>query len=101
MTSHLVPLLTYPNSYNNILKKHRIELEKIGDYIKTKNMRVDMHPDQYLVLNSTNPSIIESTISSLDYYDDLMNAMNLKIEERTPSMNRFEEELISQKTVVR
>lgn len=31
----------------------------------------------------------------------IMNAMNLKIEERTPSMNRFEEELISQKTVVR
>lgn len=31
----------------------------------------------------------------------IMNAMNLKIEERTPSMEAFEEELTSQKTVVK
>ena len=31
----------------------------------------------------------------------IMNAMNLKIEERTPSMESFEEELTSQKTVVK
>lgn len=31
----------------------------------------------------------------------IMNGMNLKIEERTPSMDRFEEELLSQTTVTR
>lgn len=78
MTSHLVPLLTYPGSYDNILKKHKDKLEKIVDYIKNKNMRVDMHPDQFLVLNSNNPEVVESTIRSLNYYNDLMNIMNLK-----------------------
>ena len=31
----------------------------------------------------------------------IMNALNLKVEERTPSMEKFEEELLSQKEVVR
>lgn len=101
MTSHLVPLLTYPNSYDNILKKHKKQLEEIGAYIKEKNMRVDMHPDQYLVLNSSNPNVVESTILALNYYDDLMNKIGLKTniilhigsgqEGKTKAMKRFEE----------
>lgn len=101
MTSHLVPLLTYPDSYDNILKKHEIKLKEIGLYIKNKNMRVDIHPDQYLVLNSMNSSIVDSTISSLNYYDDLMNMMKLKTniilhigsgqEGKVKAMKRFEE----------
>jgi len=100
MTSHLVPLLTYPNSYDNILKKHKKELEFIGNYINKNKMRVDMHPDQFLVLNSSNQSVVESTISSLNYYNDLMNNMKLNTniilhigsgqEGKTKSMKRFE-----------
>ena len=78
MTSHLVPLLTYPASYHNIIKKHKKELENIGNYIHKKQMRVDMHPDQYLVLNSNNPKIVDTAISSLTYYTELMNTMKLQ-----------------------
>jgi len=101
MTSHLVPLLTYPNSYNNILRKHKDKLDKIGKFIKDNNMRVDMHPDQYLVLNSINPNVVESTILSLNYYDSLMDFLNLNTNiilhigsgqnGKTNSMKRFEE----------
>lgn len=101
MTSHLVPLLTYPNSYNNILKKYKSKLEEIGEFIKKNNMRVDMHPDQYLVLNSINPSVVESTILSLEYYDSLMKLLDLKTniilhigssqEGKVKAMKRFEE----------
>lgn len=100
MTSHLVPLLTYPDSYNNILNKHKEKLKSIGDYIKKQNMRVDMHPDQYLVLNSINPSIVDSTIMSLNYYNELMNYLRLKTniilhigsgqDGKRKSMQRFE-----------
>lgn len=101
MTSHLVPLLTYPKSYNNILIKHKEKLNEIGNYIKNKNMRVDMHPDQFLVLNSINPSVVESTILSLEYYDSLMRFLNLNTniilhigssqEGKNKAMKRFEE----------
>ena len=101
MTSHLVPLLTYPNSYDNILKKHKAKLEEIGDFIEENNMRVDMHPDQYLVLNSMNSSVVESTILSLKYYDFLMKSLNLNTniilhigssqEGKNKAMKRFED----------
>jgi len=107
MTSHLVPLLTYPNSYNNILKKHKKELEFIGNYINDNKMRVDMHPDQYLVLNSINPEVVENTLLSLNYYNDLMNIIGLKTniilhigsgqEGKTKAMRRFEENFYSLK----
>ena len=100
MTSHLVPLLTYPNSYHNILKKYKEQLESIGNYIRKKQMRVDMHPDQYLVLNSNNLKVVDATISSLTYYNELMNIMNLKTniilhigsgqEGKKQAMKRFE-----------
>ena len=99
MTSHLVPLLTYKDSYNNILIKHKEKLSIIGNYIKENNMRVDMHPDQFLVLNSINPNIVESTISSLNNYYELMQKLNLKTniilhigsgqEGKKNAMNRF------------
>lgn len=101
MTSHLVPLLTYPNSYDNILKKHKNKLEEIGKFIKENNMRVDMHPDQYLVLNSMNNNVVENTILSLNYYDSLMKLLDLKTniilhigssqEGKIKAMKRFEE----------
>ena len=77
MTSHLVPLLTYPDSYHNILIKHKEQLKSIGTYIQDKGMRVDMHPDQYLVLNSMDSNIVNNTIMSLCYYDELMNLLDL------------------------
>lgn len=101
MTSHLVPLLTYPDSYNNILKKNKNNLKEIGNFIKNNNMRVDMHPDQYLVLNSMNPKIVDSTISSLNYYHELMEIIGLDTniilhigsgqEGKRKAMKRFEE----------
>lgn len=77
MTSHLVPLLTYKDSYDNILEKHKDKLTKIGSFIKENNMRVDIHPDQFNVLNSINESVVEATISNLNYYNDLMNKLGL------------------------
>lgn len=101
MTSHLVPLLTYPNSYNNILKKYKNKFVVIGEFIKKNNMRVDMHPDQFLVLNSMNPNVVESTILSLEYYDSLMKLLNLNTniilhigssqEGKIKAMKRFED----------
>lgn len=101
LTSNLVPLLTYPNSYHNILKKYKSKFQEIGKYIEEKKMRVDMHPDQYLVLNSIHEEIVDSTIKSLEYYDSLMNQMGLKTniilhvgsgqDGKTKAMKRFED----------
>ena len=77
MTSHLVPLLTYKDSYDNILIKHKSKLKEISYFIKENNMRVDIHIDQFNVLNSSNQNVVETTISNLNYYNDLMNKLEL------------------------
>ena len=64
-------------------------------------MIVDMHPDQYLVLNSMNQEVVKSTLLSLEYYHFLMNLLQLKTniilhigssqEGKRKAMKRFEE----------
>lgn len=77
MTSNLVPLLTYHNSYDNILKKYKDSFDKIKNYIKENDMRIDIHPDQFLVLNSVNEEIVDNTIKSLEYHDSVMKMLGL------------------------
>ena len=99
MTSHLVPLLTYKDSYDNILNKYKNKFLEISNFINKNNMRIDIHPDQFNVLNSLNEETVKATIISLNYYDDLMKILNLNTNiilhvgssqgGKKDSMNRF------------
>ena len=41
-------------------------------------MRVDFHPDQFCVLNSTNKFVFYNTINILEYHYRLLDMMNIK-----------------------
>lgn len=76
MTSNLIPLATveelnfdYINQYLNIY-------EKIGRYANSNHIRIDMHPDQFCVLNSTNPKIVRNSIAILKYHQELFDAFH-------------------------
>lgn len=66
ITSALVPLVTHPHvgywGHREIFKN---DFQYIGELIKKFFMRVDTHPDQFNVLNSTNPKVVENTIINL------------------------------------
>ncbi len=72
ITSDLVPLATNLEvtnwNYRNIFDK---DFMRIGDFIKDNDMRVDIHPDQLNVLNSTKEDVIESTKRNLWYHANL------------------------------
>lgn len=62
ITSALIPLATHPEvDYYGYFEKFSKDLNYIGKLIKNSNMRVDTHPDQFNVINSTNPKVVEST----------------------------------------
>ena len=63
MSSKIIPLATHPNIKLNLLDIFQKELKNIGKIINNNNLRVDIHLDEYCVLNSTNPSIVNSTIN--------------------------------------
>ena len=60
--------------WKNIFKKDFIQL---GEKIQKNNIRISMHPGQYTVLNSKNQSVIERSISEIDYHCELLDLMGL------------------------
>lgn len=62
ITSALIPLVTHPEvgywGHREFLKK---DFEYVGKLINNYKMRVDTHPDEFNVINSINPKVVENT----------------------------------------
>ncbi len=78
MTSELLPLITHPNVEYDYFEKYKDYYEKIGNIIKSNNLRVDMHPSAYTVLNSINKDVVNSTINILKNYLKMYKYMGIK-----------------------
>ncbi|WP_216690166.1 UV DNA damage repair endonuclease UvsE [Hymenobacter siberiensis] len=53
------------------------DFRAIGDYIKVHNLRVSFHPDQFVVLNSPSPDIVQRSIQELVYQGSMLDLMGL------------------------
>jgi UV DNA damage endonuclease len=53
------------------------KLTEIGNFILNNGIRVSMHPGQFDVLCSPNPSVVEKTIVDLDKHSQIMDLMGL------------------------
>ena len=78
MTSELIPLLTHPNVDFDFFEKYKNNYKKIGNIINKYNLRLDMHPSAYVVLNSVNSDVVASTINILENYQKMYKYMNIK-----------------------
>lgn len=62
ITSALIPLVTHPEvgywGHREFLRKY---FEYVGKLINDSKMRVDTHPDEFNVINSINPKVVENT----------------------------------------
>lgn len=62
ITSALIPLVTHPEvgywGHREFLRK---DFEYVGKLINNSKMRVDTHPDEFNVINSINPKVVENT----------------------------------------
>lgn len=76
ITSALVPLVTHPQvGYWGHREMYKKDFEYIGKLIRDSNMRVDTHPDEFNVINSNNPQVVENTIINLsrqvEWFEDM------------------------------
>ena len=46
--------------------------------ISENNMRIDFHPDQFTILNSTKCEIVDNSIYSLNYHYSILKALDIK-----------------------
>ena len=53
------------------------EFRAIGDYVRQHNMRISFHPDQFVVLNSPDPAIVQRSVSELVYQGSMLDLMEL------------------------
>src|ERR1043165_253626 len=73
ISSDLVPFASHPICKFAWYNFFQSELRQIGDYIKKYNVRISMHPDQFVILNSPNHRTVENSIHELKYHCVLLN----------------------------
>ena len=78
LTSKLIPLATHNNVNFEYEEKYKDQLNLIGQKIKNNNMRVDIHPDQFAVLNSTKKEVVENTFRILEHQYSILDLLDIK-----------------------
>ncbi len=77
MTSELLPLFNHPDVHYDFFNQYKDNYQKIGQIIKQNNLRLDMHPSAYTVLNSVNRVVVDNTINILNSYQKMYEYMGI------------------------
>ncbi|GHH99662.1 UV DNA damage repair endonuclease UvsE [Neobacillus kokaensis] len=78
LTSRLIPLANHEELLDwNYLKPLKGLLREIGDFAKTHNIRVDFHPDHFVLINSMQEHILKNSIQTLKLHYLLLKAMGI------------------------
>jgi len=77
ITSDLIPFASHP--VNNFVWQEyfKKDFAEIGDIIKNNGIRISMHPDQFIVLNSIRKDVVKRSIEELVYHCEVLDLMNL------------------------
>ena len=78
MSSKIIPLATKNDVNFEYINKYKNYYDRIGSKISNSNMRVDFHPDQYTVLNSTKKDVVNNSVETLKYHYRLLDALGVK-----------------------
>lgn len=77
MTSNLIPLATLKEISFNYLDKYSSYYEIISKIINDNNLRIDVHPNQYCVINSVKKEVVDASIDILEYHYNLLNILKI------------------------
>jgi len=77
ITSDLVPFASHPICRFNWQDFFQREFSEIGGFIESQNMRISMHPDQFILLNSPDEGVTERSMKELVYHTEVLDRMGL------------------------
>lgn len=77
MSSDFVPYVTHPDmpQFHRQIGEHAAELAAVGEHARRRDVRLSLHPSQYIVLNAHDESIVRKSIADLDSQAELLDAM--------------------------
>lgn len=77
VTSDLIPFASHPICKFKWQEHFREELKTIGDLIQDNNIRISMHPDQFILINSLDFEVFEKSVKELEYHTQVLDLMGL------------------------
>ncbi|MEM6753571.1 MAG: UV DNA damage repair endonuclease UvsE [Cyanobacteria bacterium P01_C01_bin.38] len=78
MTSNLFPLCDIEDGVgNDLLEEMSADLAKIGERAAKLGIRMVLHPDQFVVLSSEKPQVVQNSINILQTHARIMDMLGL------------------------
>lgn len=77
ITSDIVPFASHPICQFNWQSYFKRKFNKVGDFIKTNDIRISMHPDQFTMINSPDNTVFERSVKELTYHAQVLGAAEL------------------------
>ncbi len=75
--SPLVPFASHPVCKFNWQKKFKGQFKEIGNYFKKNKFRVNMHPDQFVIINALKEDIVKRSVREIKYHCDVLDLLGL------------------------
>jgi len=77
ITSDLVPFASHPVCTFNWTGYFSSTFQEIGAFIVAHDIRISMHPDQFVLINAKDTGVLERSIAELSYHAAVLDAMGL------------------------
>ena len=77
ISHNIIPLATHNDVVFDYIDPYKNKWEELGKLTKLYDIRVDTHPDQFCVLNSTKREVIQKSIEMLEFHQKMFEAMKI------------------------
>ncbi len=77
ISSDLVPFASHPACKFDWAGHFRKKFREIGGFIRENGMRISMHPDQFVLINSPRKGVVRRSIAELEYHAMVLDALGL------------------------
>ncbi|MED4654404.1 UV DNA damage repair endonuclease UvsE [Bacillus pseudomycoides] len=83
-SSKLIPLANHEELLDwNYIRPLKEKLKEVGEYAHRMKMRIDFHPDHFVVLNSPQENILKKSIKTLQMHRKLLKGMGIQRSHRS------------------
>lgn len=83
LSSKLIPLANHEEVGDwDYMKPLNDNLRMLGEFALKNKMRIDFHPEHFVILNSTKEEVLQSSIKTLIMHYKLLKSMRINIEQR-------------------
>ncbi len=77
ISSDIIPFASHPICKFDWETYFKKDLLRLGQLVNEKEIRISMHPDQFVVLNSPNKEVVKNGIREINYQIAFLDAMRL------------------------